>query len=106
MTKFELLIAAPIKPRKVIFQHSWPQGNTVLVGELSVDRQRSQGSCECQGRMGKQVQVPNSGPLGLPKLQLLPLLHFKHRGFLIIASDRVAATLLNKYAVILLVQNF
>lgn len=71
-----------------------------------MNRQRSQGSCECQGRTGKQVQVPNSGPLGLPKLQLLLLLHLKHRGFLIITSDQVAATLLNKYAGVLLVRNF
>lgn len=76
LTKFEYLTDAYIRPRRVIFQHSWPQGHTVLVSELNMDRQRSQGLCSCQGRAGSQVQVPSSGPLSLPSLpnlQLLPL---------------------------------
>lgn len=103
MAKFQSLIATHVRPRKVIFQHSWPQKNTVLVPELNVDRQRSQGPCERQRKAGKKrVQVPSSGPLGLPSLphlQLLPLLHFKHRGFLLSVPDQAAAMPLNKYAV-------
>lgn len=75
LTKFESLTDAYIRPRRVMFQHSWPQGHTVLVSELNMGRQRSQGLCSCQGRAGNQAQVSGSGPLGfpsLPNLQLLP----------------------------------
>lgn len=99
MTKFESSIAAHIMLRKIIFQHSWPQGNTTLVSELNVDRQRPLGLSECQGRVRKKFQVQSSGPLGLPsppKLQLLTFSHFNHGGFLISVPDQVTATPLNK----------
>lgn len=67
---------AHIMLRKVIFQHSWPQGNTILVSELNVDRQRPLGLGEYQGRVKEKFQVPSSGPLGLPSLPKLQLLTF------------------------------